>query len=43
MTEKNFGVLTEQGYIMGQGLGFAPIKESELKNEEEEKKDEEKK
>lgn len=45
MTEKNsgFGVLNEQGYIMGQGLGFAPIKESELKNEEEEKKDEEKK
>lgn len=44
MIEKNYGVLTEQGYIMGQGLGFAPIKESELnKNEEEEKKDEEKK
>ena len=39
MKEKNsgFGVLNEQGYIMGQGLGFARIKESELKNEEDEK------
>ena len=37
---KNVGVITEQGFVAGQGLGFNPVKESELNPQ---KKDEEKK
>lgn len=31
------GVLTEQGFVQGSGLGFTPIKESELNNKQNEK------
>lgn len=29
----NIGVLTEQGFVAGNGLGFNPIKENELQND----------
>lgn len=31
MDNKNYGIITEQGFIVGNGLGFQPVKESELK------------
>ena len=30
---KNIGVINEQGFVIGSGLGFAPIKENELQND----------
>ena len=30
---KNIGVINEQGFVAGSGLGFAPIKENELQND----------
>lgn len=41
MDNKNVGVITEQGFVAGENLGFSPIKENELKNkpENEEKKE----
>ena len=29
---KNIGVINEQGFVAGFGLGFSPIKENELQN-----------
>lgn len=31
---KNVGVITEQGFVAGSGLGFSPIKENELNPQE---------
>ena len=43
MENKNIGVITEQGYAVGQGLGFNPFNENELnKNTYEKNKDEKK-
>ena len=36
---KNIGVLTEQGYVAGSGLGFNPVKESELNPSKKKEKD----
>lgn len=30
MDNKNYGVITEQGFVAGNGLGFQPVKENEL-------------
>ena len=30
MSNKNYGVIQEQGFIVGNGLGFQPVKENEL-------------
>ena len=30
MDNKNYGVIQEQGFVVGNGLGFQPVKESEL-------------
>ena len=30
MDNKNYGVITEQGFVAGNGLGFQPVKESDL-------------
>lgn len=38
---KQIGVITEQGFIMGENLGFKPVKEKELNTNQ--KKTEEKK
>lgn len=47
MKEKNYGIINEQGYIMGKGFGFSPLNEEDTSRvEEEENKtenDEEKK
>lgn len=39
--KKNYGVLNEQGFVAGSGLGFNPIKESELNNNEEKENEKE--
>lgn len=38
MSKSNFGVITEQGFVAGNGLGYEPVSEEDLniKNEEEE-------
>lgn len=43
MSNNNFGLLTEQGFLVGSGLGFQSIKEEELnlKKEETETKEKE--
>lgn len=28
----NIGVITEQGFVAGEGLGFEPVKEEDLNN-----------
>lgn len=38
---KNIGVINEQGFVAGSGLGFAPIKENELQNDIPNDKDDE--
>lgn len=30
MNDKNYGVIQEQGFVVGNGLGFQPVKENEL-------------
>lgn len=30
MSNKNYGVIQEQGFVVGNGLGFQPVKENEL-------------
>lgn len=39
MNNPNVGVIQEQGFVAGTGLGFSPIDESELQNEQLEEKD----
>lgn len=34
MSKSNYGVITEQGYPVGQGLGFNSVNENELNNPE---------
>lgn len=34
MPDNNYGVLTEQGFVAGSGLGFNPIAESEIHPED---------
>lgn len=36
---KNIGVITEQGFVEGSGLGFAPIAENELNKDDHTKAD----
>lgn len=46
MSKNPIGVITEQGYAAGQGLGFNPFNENELNknlHNDEEKKDKEEK
>lgn len=44
MGNPNIGVITEQGFVAGNNLGFAPIKENELNpNNEKENNNEDKK
>lgn len=43
MSNNNVGVIQEQGFIAGNGLGFNPVSEEEKKKLEEEKPKEEKK
>lgn len=31
---KNIGVITEQGFVAGNGLGFSPIAENKLKKKD---------
>lgn len=44
MSNPNVGVITEQGFVAGNNLGFTPIKENELnpKNEKDDKEDDKK-
>lgn len=37
MSNKNIGVITEQGFVAGNGLGFNPINENELNKNPKEK------
>ena len=37
---KNIGVITEQGYVAGNGLGFNPLKKKEVKSLEDKKEKE---
>lgn len=42
--KKQIGVITEQGFVMGDNLGFKPIKENQLNNNSsKEKKEDDKK
>lgn len=36
MEKKEIGVITEQGYVAGNGLGYTPIKEEDLNLDKEE-------
>lgn len=36
MEDKNIGIITEQGFVAGQGLGFNPVNLNETKDEENE-------
>lgn len=42
MQDKNFGVIQEQGFVVGSNLGFNPLTESEKKKLEEKKSDNDK-
>lgn len=42
MPKNDFGVITEQGFVAGSGLGFNPVKESELNPKDKDEKDTEK-
>lgn len=42
MEEKGFGVLNEQGYIMGKGFGFSPLNEEDMSKVNKEESDTEK-
>lgn len=39
---KNIGVITEQGFVAGNGLGFSPIAENKLKKKDLKSKTDEK-
>ena len=42
--KKQIGVITEQGFVMGDNLGFKPVKENQLNNNSsKEKKEDDKK
>lgn len=41
--KNQFGVITEQGFVMGDNLGFKPIKEEKLDPSKKDKKEEDKK
>ena len=44
--KKQIGVITEQGFVMGDNLGFKPVKENQLNNNNnssKEKKEDDKK
>lgn len=47
MEEKSYGIINEQGYIMGKGFGFSPLNEEDTsrveKEENKTENDEEKK
>lgn len=44
MSNPNIGVITEQGFVAGNNLGFSPIKENELNpNKEKDNKEDDKK
>ena len=36
------GIITEQGFVAGSGLGFEPVKESDLNKDKDSKKEEKK-
>lgn len=39
MDKGNYGVISEQGFVAGSGLGFEPVKESELQKDNFSKED----
>lgn len=39
MDDKNVGVIVEQGFVAGEGLGFKPVSEQELKPDQEKKEE----